>query len=107
MKLDIPFSDELCEFTDIKKLEKTSLDLKIEQKYGTIIYKFKILHYNWETDNYGYVVIDSNGNKILVTTNHGRLMVVGVDYIKHKIKEYENVIECTEQAIKFFENGKH
>ena len=42
MKLDIPFHDEVCEYTEIKKTEKTSLDLKVENKYGKILHKFKI-----------------------------------------------------------------
>jgi hypothetical protein len=104
MKLDIPFHDEVCEYTEIKKTEKTSLDLKVENKYGKILHKFKIFYYDWEMDNYGYVINDGMKNK-LVTTNHGRLVEVDVNYLFHKIKEYENAIKETKEAIKIFEDG--
>lgn len=105
MKLDIPFHDEVCEFTNIKKTEKTSLDLKVERRYGKIIHKFRIFYYDWEMDNYGYVVNDGTKNK-LITTNHGKLEEFDLDFLFHKIKEYENVIEQTKKAIQIFENGK-
>jgi len=85
MKLDIPFHDEVCEFTEIKKPEKTSLDLKIESRYGKILHKFKIFYYDWEMDNYGYVINDGTKNK-LVTTNHGRLVEVDVNYLFHNVQ---------------------
>lgn len=84
--------------------EKTSLDQKVEQKYGSILKKFKILYYNWEMDDSGYVVNDGTKN-IMVTTNHGRLTEMCVDYFKHKIREYEDAIKDTKEAIKIFENG--
>ncbi len=84
----------------------TNLDLKVIEKYGKIISKFKILYYGWDMDNNGYIVNDGNRNKI-VTTNHGRLMEASVDYLNHKIREYEDVINETKKAIKFFENGKN
>lgn len=102
MKLDIPFHDEVCEFTKIEN--KTTLDLKIEKRFGKILSKFKIFYYDWEMDNYGYVVNDGTKNK-LATTNHGRLVEVEVDYLFHKIKEYENAIKETKEAIEIFENG--
>ena len=78
--------------------EKTTLDLKVEEKYGTILKKFKILYYNWEMDDSGYVV--SNGARnIMVTTNHGRLTEMSADYLRYKIKEYEDVIKETKDAI--------
>ena len=86
--------------------DKTSLDLKVEQKYGTIVKKFKILYYDWEMDNHGYVVNDGTKNKI-VTTNHGRLTETGLDYLNYKIKEYEDAIEDTKEAIKISQNGRY
>ena len=104
MKLDIPFRDEVCEFT--KTENRTSLDLKVEERFGKIVHKFKIFYYDWEMDNYGYVVRDGAKNK-LVTTNHGRLMEIGPDYLRHKIKEYEDAITDTKEAIRILENGKY
>lgn len=86
--------------------QKTSLDLKVENRFGKIVHKFKIFYYDWEMDNYGYVVNDGEKNK-LVTTNHGRLTEMCVDYLFHKIKEYENAIQETKEAIRIYQNGKH
>lgn len=93
----------MSEFTEAKK---TTLDLKVEQKYGNILKKFRILHCNWEMDSIGYVV--NNGSKhILVTTNHGRLTELSSNYLKHKIKEYSDAIEETKEAIHTIENGTY
>jgi hypothetical protein len=86
--------------------QQTTFENKITEKYGTIVSKFKILHYDWEMDNHGYVVNDGCKNKI-ITTNHGRLMETGIDYLRYKIKEYENAIEDTKEAIKISQNGKY
>jgi len=84
----------------------TTLDLKVIEKYGKIISKFKILYYDWEMDNDGYIVTDGNKNMI-ITTNHGRLMETSVDYLKQKIKEYEYAINETKKSIEIFQNGKN
>lgn len=84
----------------------TTLDLKVIEKYGKIIEKFKILYYDWEMDNHGYIVTDGNKNMV-ITTNHGRLTEISVDYLKHKIREYEDAIKETKNAIEIFENGKN
>lgn len=83
--------------------EKTALDLKIEQTYGTIVRKFGILHYGWETDNDGYVVNDGEKN-IFITTNHGRLIEMDKRYLFDKIRDYEILIEQTKEAIEFLKN---
>jgi hypothetical protein len=71
---------------------------KIEEKYGKIVFEFPILHENWENDQVGYVV-DNNGSKMLILTNHG------VDYIADsfeldiKIAEYQKIIMETKKAL--------
>jgi hypothetical protein len=86
--------------------EKTTLDLKVEQKYGSIVHKFRILHYGWEIDNDGYVV-NVGGKNIFITTNHGRLIEMDLRYLFDKINEYEDLIKETKEAIKFLQNGKN
>ena len=86
--------------------EKTSLDLRVEQKYGKILKKIKILYCDWGMDSCGYVVKDNAVNKIIVT-NHGQPMVVDSSYLNAKIKEYEDAIEDTKEAIKISQNGKY
>lgn len=104
MKLDIPFHDEVCEFTPIKKQPLTSLELRITEQFGKIINKFKVLYHGWEIDGYGYIVTDGNTNKIVVT-NHNQPMIVDTNYLNAKIREYGHAILETNEAIKIFKNG--
>ena len=80
-----------------------TVELKIIEKFGKIIEKFEILYHDWGMDNYGYIVNDGNRN-IIVTTNHGKPMETSVNYLKHKIKEYDEASEATRKAIEIFEN---
>jgi hypothetical protein len=105
MKLDIPYHDEVCEFTSIKEQPLTSLELKITKQFGTIVKKFKILYCGWEMDSCGYIVNDGSVNKIIVT-NHCQPMVVDSSYLNAKIREYGDAILETNEAIKISQNGK-
>jgi len=104
MKLNIPFHDEVCEFTDIKKTPLTSLELRITKQFGEIINKFKILYHGWEMDGYGYIV-QGKDKKQIVVTNHNQPMLVNTGFLISKIKEYEEVINETNKVIENFENG--
>lgn len=79
---------------------------KITKQFGTIVKKFKILYCGWEMDSCGYIVNDGAANKIIVT-NHGQPMVVDSSYLDAKIKEYEDAIEDTKEAIKISGNGRY
>lgn len=81
-----------------KDFLKNSLENKIEKEYGKIISKFKVLDHKWEMDGYCYIVSGEKGNQI-VTTNHGKPMVVNKDYLHTKIKEYKETIQETERAL--------
>ena len=79
---------------------------KIEKEFGKIISKFKILIHEWEMDGYGYIVNNGANNQILVT-DHNKLKVVNEDYLNNKIKEYNEVIQETKNAIELFNtNGR-
>jgi len=115
MKLDIPFHDEICEFTDIKKLEKTTIDLKVEQSYGSIIKKFPILHHGWEGDGYGYVVANTvkgiktanfEGTLItpkLILTNHSKPYEANSNELRLKINQYQRIIGETNEVLKLLD----
>jgi hypothetical protein len=90
----------------MKSHASSSIELKIAEQFGRIIKKFKILHHGWEADGYGYIVNDGNINKI-ITTNHSKPIAIDVSCLKSKIKEYNEVILETNEAIKFIENAKH
>jgi len=81
-----------------KDFLKNSLENKIEKEYGKIISKFKVLDHKWEMDGYCYIVSGEKGNQI-VTTNHGKPMVVDKDYLHTKIREYKETIQETERAL--------
>lgn len=99
MKLNIPFPDEICEFTKMESIQPlTNLELRIAERFGSIVKKFKILHHGWEMDAYGYVVNTDNGKQIVVT-DHGNPILSNRNYLISKIKEYEKVISETSQIV--------
>jgi len=90
----------------MKEEPLTSLELRIVEQFGKIVKKFKILHHGWDMDGYGYIVTDGNTNKI-VTTDHGKPIIVDSSYLNAKIREYGDIILETGEAIKISHNGKN
>ena len=82
---------------------KTIIEEKIEEHFGEIIYKFPVLHHNWECDGYGYVV-EKNGKKDIVMTNHGNLYVSSVKELYVKLAEYTKISFDTKKAITLLDN---
>jgi hypothetical protein len=80
-------------------LNKTTLDKKIENNFGKIISKFRILNLEWEMDGYGYIVSDIEYNKNIIVTNHGKPMVVNKSYLNDVISTYKETIQETERAL--------
>jgi hypothetical protein len=76
----------------------TGLEKKIEKEFGKIVSKFKILNHEWEMDGYGYIV-ENEGYKKMVITNHGKPAFVPKNYLDAKISEYKEVIQETEKAL--------
>ena len=77
---------------------KTYTEQNIEKTFGKIISKINILHHCWEGDGHGYVV-EKEGKKILVLTNHGNPYIATISELNLKITEYKTVIQETERAI--------
>jgi hypothetical protein len=77
---------------------KNTMEKKIENDFGKIISKFKILNHEWEMDGYGYIVNDGTQNKVVIT-NHNKPIVANVEYIHAKIREYKETIQETERAL--------
>lgn len=78
---------------------KTYAEQNIEKTFGTkIVSKISVLHHCWEGDGYGYI-IEKEGKKILILTNHGNPYVATVSDLYSKISEYKTVIQETERAI--------
>jgi len=94
-------TDEIPPYVDHENIAGeyfTPQEIKIEKEFGKIISKFRILHHEWEMDGYGYVIQTEEGKKI-VTTNHGKPLIVDKTYIDLRIKEYKEVIQETERAL--------
>lgn len=77
---------------------KTYTEQNIEKTFGKIISKINILHHCWEGDGYGYIV-EKEGKKIIVLTNHGNPYIATISDLNLKISEYKTVIQETERAI--------
>jgi hypothetical protein len=75
-----------------------STEKRIENDFGKIVSKFKILTHEWEMDGYGYIVNDGTRNKIVIT-NHNKPMVANTDFLHSKIKQYKEIIQETERAL--------
>jgi hypothetical protein len=71
---------------------------KIENDFGKIISRFKILHHQWEMDGYGYIIQTDEGKKI-VTTDHGKPVIVDKYFLEIRIKEYKEAIQETQRAL--------
>lgn len=78
------------------------IEEKIKEKFGKIVFKFKILNHEWEMDGYGYVIDDGVDYRKIVVTDHGKLKIADKDYLANKIKEYEEIIKETKKAINLF-----
>jgi hypothetical protein len=81
-----------------KDFLKNSLELKIEEKFGKIVSKFRILNHEWEMDGYGYIV-NSGIDCQPVVTNHGKPMIVDKGYLETKISSYKEAIQETQRAL--------
>jgi hypothetical protein len=81
-----------------KAFLKNSLELKIEEKFGKIVSKFRILNHEWEMDGYGYIV-NSGIDCQPVVTDHGKPMIVDKNYLETKISDYKEAIQETQRAL--------
>lgn len=77
---------------------KSNLEEKIEEQFGKIVLKFKILHHGWEGDGSGFIT-EKNNKKNLVLTNHSNPYAADISQLNLKISEYKTIIQETEKAI--------
>ena len=76
----------------------SAIEKKIENEFGKIISKFRILHHEWEMDGYGYIINSGIGHQ-LVITDHGKPLIVGKDYLINKLKGYNDTVQNTEKVL--------
>ena len=76
----------------------SAVEKKIENEFGKIISKFRILHHEWEMDGYGYIINSGIGHQ-LVITDHGKPLIVRKDYLINKLKGYNDTVRNTEKVL--------
>jgi len=74
------------------------LEEKVTKQFGEIVYKFPILHHNWECDGYGYVV-EREGKRDIVLSNHSNLYISSIRELQSKLAEYIKITYDTKKAI--------
>ena len=78
---------------------KTTLEEKIEEQFGEIVFKFPILHHGWEGDGFGFIT-EKNKKRKIVLTNHNNPYQSSSGELKIKLNEYEQAISAVEKALK-------
>lgn len=63
-----------------------------------VIHFFPVLWQGWESDEVG-AVVQQDGRRFLVVTDHGRAVKCTQDRLTSKIEEYERAIRETRAAI--------
>ncbi len=57
-----------------------------------VLYKATIMHTGWESDNRAWLVELEDGRKVVLTTNHGSIVEMTLDYVNKKLQETTNSI---------------
>ena len=96
MEASVKYPEIVGSWDDVKP--KSGIESKIEKNLGKIVAKFKILHHEWEMDGYGYI-IDNQGEKQLVISDHGAIRIVDKEHLNELIKNYKEIIQETERAM--------
>lgn len=74
------------------------LEQKVKEQFGEIIYKFSVLHHNWECDGYGYIV-KKEGKRNIILSNHSNLYISSIQELQIKLAEYTKITYDTKKAI--------
>jgi len=65
----------------------------------TVLFEFRRAFPAWECDSKGWVIMDKNGKKIVILTNHGSPYIGTKKEIKNDIARYEELINDAEEAL--------
>lgn len=67
-----------------------------------VVFTFPVLWSGWESDNTGYIVMDGDVKR-LVMTSHGSPYFGNISELQKKIDEYEEAATETKKAISLIE----
>lgn len=88
---------ELKDFLAEKNLQE-KLKVSVGDKSFVAEKVVDVLWSGWECDNYAWLVND-NGEKKIVASNHGDTYFTDKSFLEGKIKEYEDAINATKEML--------
>ena len=80
-----------------------NIDQFLQKNQLTLIKSFPVLWEGWECDSEWYLTQNSNGDKILVVSDHSSLRIGQAYELEDKLEHYREVIEKTEEIMKELE----
>lgn len=81
-----------------KNRYEESLNIEVDGVAFKALKRIDVLWQGWESDEYAWLVED-NGVKRIVMTNHGQHMFVDTAVLQNKIEMYQQAIEDSKQLI--------
>lgn len=79
--------------------------MQVEGREVEVLMVFPVMHSGWECDEKGFVVND-NGTKKIVLTNHGSAYFASEMELSLKIEEYKHAIASAESALDIIKENK-
>ncbi len=76
----------------------------LQQNQLTLIKSFPVLWRAWNCDSEWYLTQNSNGDKILVTTDHGLPCIGSSEELKERIEYYKEITKVSEEILKELES---
>jgi len=65
------------------------------------VFRFRILHDGWDSDNEGWVEQDDSGEYKIYSTNHDQIYEMDKKELEAKLFEYQSVVLGTYKALNF------
>jgi len=72
----------------------------LQQNHLTLIKSFTVLWKGWDYDSEWYLTENGNGDKILVTTDHGLPCIGSSEELKERIEYYKEITKVSEEVLK-------
>ena len=76
----------------------------LKNNHLTLVKEFTVLWAGWDCDSEWYLTQNSNGDKILVTTDHGLPCIGSPEELKERIEYYKEITKISEEILKELES---